>query len=46
VTGGRSPRDCVSSVLFAGSMHQGSQPLHLKVADVSVCAARCAQENR
>jgi electron-transferring-flavoprotein dehydrogenase len=38
------PRDRVSSVFFAGNTHEESQPAHLKVADTSVCATRCANE--
>ena len=38
------PRDRVSFVFFAGNAHEESQPIHLKVADTSICATRCAQE--
>ena len=38
------PRDRVSFVFFAGNAHEESQPIHLKVADTSVCAGRCARE--
>jgi electron-transferring-flavoprotein dehydrogenase len=38
------PRDRVSFVFFAGNSHEESQPVHLKVADLSVCAGRCARE--
>jgi electron-transferring-flavoprotein dehydrogenase len=38
------PRDRVSFVFFAGNAHEESQPIHLKVADPSICAGRCAQE--
>jgi electron-transferring-flavoprotein dehydrogenase len=38
------PRDRVSAVYFAGNAHDESQPVHLKVADTSICATRCAQE--
>ncbi len=38
------PRDRVSFVFFAGNAHEESQPVHLKVADTSICATRCTQE--
>ena len=38
------PRDCVSSVYFASLAHEEDQPVHLKVADTSICATRCAEE--
>jgi electron-transferring-flavoprotein dehydrogenase len=38
------PRDRVSFVFFAGNAHEESQPIHLKVADPSICAGRCARE--
>ena len=38
------PRDRVSFVFFAGNAHEESQPVHLKVADTSICATRCATE--
>ena len=38
------PRDRVSFVFFAGNSHEESQPIHLKVADTSICAGRCAAE--
>ncbi len=38
------PRDRVSFVFFAGNAHEESQPIHLKVADPSICATRCAKE--
>jgi electron-transferring-flavoprotein dehydrogenase len=38
------PRDRVSAVFFAGNAHEEAQPVHLKVADTSLCATRCAQE--
>ena len=36
-----APRDRVSSVFLAGNSHDESQPIHLKVADTSVCATQC-----
>jgi electron-transferring-flavoprotein dehydrogenase len=38
------PRDRVSAVFFAGNVHEESQPIHLKVADTSICATRCVVE--
>jgi len=38
------PRDRVSAVFFAGNAHEESQPVHLKVADTTICATRCATE--
>lgn len=38
------PRDRVSFVFFAGNSHEESQPVHLKVADTSICATRCGKE--
>ncbi len=38
------PRDRVSSVFFANNAHEESQPVHLKVADTSICATRCVTE--
>jgi electron-transferring-flavoprotein dehydrogenase len=39
-----APRDRISSVFFANNAHEESQPVHLKVADTSVCATSCASE--
>src|SRR5580704_59129 len=44
VTRSLPPRDRVSSVFFAGNTHDEHQPAHLKVADTSICATRCATE--
>ena len=38
------PRDRLASVFFAGTTHEESQPVHLKVRDPSLCAGRCARE--
>jgi electron-transferring-flavoprotein dehydrogenase len=38
------PRDRVSFVFFAGNAHEENQPVHLKVADTSVCVERCTRE--
>jgi electron-transferring-flavoprotein dehydrogenase len=38
------PRDRLSAVFFAGNTHEEAQPVHLKVADTTICATRCAQE--
>ena len=38
------PRDRVSFVFFAGNSHEESQPVHLKVADTSICVERCTRE--
>ncbi len=39
-----APRDRLAAVFHAGNVHDESQPVHLKVADTSVCVERCAAE--
>ena len=38
------PRDRASFVFFAGNLHDEAQPIHLKIADPSVCISRCSRE--
>jgi electron-transferring-flavoprotein dehydrogenase len=38
------PRDRLASVYFANTAHEESQPVHLRVADTSICATRCYEE--
>jgi electron-transferring-flavoprotein dehydrogenase len=38
------PRDRPAAVFHAGNVHDESQPPHLKVADTTICATRCAVE--
>jgi electron-transferring-flavoprotein dehydrogenase len=38
------PRDRLASVFFSNTAHEESQPVHLRVADTSICATRCAEE--
>ncbi len=38
------PRDRLASVFFAATAHDENQPVHLHVADASLCASRCAVE--
>jgi electron-transferring-flavoprotein dehydrogenase len=38
------PRDRLASVFLAATAHDESQPVHLKVSDLSICAGRCSVE--
>jgi electron-transferring-flavoprotein dehydrogenase len=38
------PRDRLASVFFAATQHDEDQPVHLKVADTTICATRCREE--
>jgi electron-transferring-flavoprotein dehydrogenase len=38
------PRDRTAAVYLASTAHEENQPVHLHVADTSVCADRCARE--
>jgi electron-transferring-flavoprotein dehydrogenase len=38
------PRDRLASVFFASTTHDENQPIHLRVADTSLCVTRCATE--
>src|SRR5690606_13243965 len=38
------PRDRLASVFFAQTSHEESQPVHLRVHDLSICATRCTVE--
>lgn len=38
------PRDRLASVFFAQTAHEETQPAHLHVHDLNLCATRCAQE--
>ena len=38
------PRDRLASVFYADIAHDEDQPVHLKVADPTVCVTRCAEE--
>jgi electron-transferring-flavoprotein dehydrogenase len=39
-----APRDRLAGVYFAATEHDEDQPIHLHVADTSVCVSQCAQE--
>jgi electron-transferring-flavoprotein dehydrogenase len=38
------PRDRLASVYFANTAHEEAQPVHLRVADTSICLTRCTEE--
>jgi electron-transferring-flavoprotein dehydrogenase len=38
------PRDRLAAVFLANTSHDEHQPVHLHVADTTICATRCAQE--
>ncbi len=38
------PRDRLAAVFHAGNVHDEAQPVHLVVADTSICATRCTAE--
>jgi electron-transferring-flavoprotein dehydrogenase len=38
------PRDRLAGVYFAATEHDEDQPVHLRVADTSICVGRCAEE--
>jgi electron-transferring-flavoprotein dehydrogenase len=40
------PRDRLASVYFANNAHDEDQPVHLRVADTSICETRCYEEYR
>ncbi len=44
VTRDLPPRDRLASVFFAATQHDENQPVHLKVADTTICATRCREE--
>jgi electron-transferring-flavoprotein dehydrogenase len=39
-----APRDRLAGVYFAATEHDEDQPVHLRVADTSVCVTKCAEE--
>ena len=40
------PRDRLASVYFAATAHDENQPVHLQVADTTVCATTCYEDYR
>jgi electron-transferring-flavoprotein dehydrogenase len=39
-----APRDRLQGVYYAATEHDEDQPVHLKVADTSICVTRCTEE--
>jgi electron-transferring-flavoprotein dehydrogenase len=39
-----APRDRLQAVYYAATEHDEDQPVHLKVADTSICITTCAEE--
>jgi electron-transferring-flavoprotein dehydrogenase len=39
-----APRDRLAGVYFAATEHDEDQPVHLKVADTSICLTKCTEE--
>jgi electron-transferring-flavoprotein dehydrogenase len=39
-----APRDRLAAVFHAGNVHDEDQPVHLVVADTTICATRCIEE--
>ncbi len=39
-----APRDRLAGVYFAATEHDEDQPIHLRVADTSVCLTKCTEE--
>jgi electron-transferring-flavoprotein dehydrogenase len=39
-----APRDRLAGVYFAATEHDEDQPVHLQVADTSICVTRCSEE--
>jgi electron-transferring-flavoprotein dehydrogenase len=41
---GKLTFDKLSDVFFSGTRHEEDQPIHLCVADISICTSRCTKE--
>jgi electron-transferring-flavoprotein dehydrogenase len=39
-----APRDRLQGVYYASTAHEEDQPVHLQVADTSICIGQCAEE--